>query len=264
MKKFIKLYIPFFCIIAIILLKYYDCIPYYAPAEKKETLISVCIHNDDSIRISFIGDSWAEFHQNEHNCCIVPLLRSLINRPVSIRTCGISGLTSKQLYQQLFIEKSIREVIDWGPNYCIVAIGVNDADRKLGTRYYQKNIKLIIDYLLERQIVPVVLEIPYFNTWRSFKVRKTFDKLEYLMSMAINCSSMDCIEEYRNSFEFLVERESWYEKLIYLKTDDWNQDGYKDSRDIYDDLQMHLNTHGYQILDSCIARLIYQHLQISN
>lgn len=260
MEKYYKFYILISCVILIVLLKFFNYIPYYAPAVENKTFITKGKHNDDSIRIAFIGDSWAEYHQHMHNCCIAALVCSQTNRPVSIRTCGISGLTSKQLYQYLFTKKSITDVIEWGPDFCIVAIGVNDADRKLGKHYYQENIRLIINFLLDRNIVPVVLEIPYFNTWHSFKVRKPFEKLKYLMSMIINFSAMDCIDEYRNTFEVLMEQQNWYEKLIYLKTYEWNQDGYRDTRDIYDDLQMHLNTRGYQILDSCIAQKINRYL----
>lgn len=45
--------------------------PYYTPAEMQDGL-SVLRHKDDTIRIAYIGDSWADRHKNVR--CVIDLL----------------------------------------------------------------------------------------------------------------------------------------------------------------------------------------------
>lgn len=235
---------------------------YYRPARNRHSGTIITKSKSDTIKIAFIGDSWAAMHQN-HQCNIAQLLMSELNIPVEVRTAGVSGLTSKGVYYSIFDNKTIRRVvIDWGPNYCIIAAGVNDSDRKMGIDFYRENMKLIVDFLLVQGITPVLLEIPSYNAWRSFEVRDIYTKLQYLFSMLRNLSSMDCIEMYRNNLIDLIEIQGWTSQVIMICTDSWNSLGYEDERNIYDDLQMHLNESGYKILDSCIASSIRDDVQL--
>ena len=111
--------------------------PYFTPAEKQEGL-SVLNHQDNTIRIGYIGDSWADGHKNVKSV-IDSLVSDAIRHPVFVRTAGISGLTSKYLYYCMFRDDSIKNVIEWGPDFCIVVVGVNDTDRKMGKKYYKEN-----------------------------------------------------------------------------------------------------------------------------
>lgn len=229
---------------------------YYTPAIRRHLETYTMKVKSDTIKIAFIGDSWAEMHQN-HQCIIAQLLLSELSVPVEVRTAGVSGLTSKDIYYSIFDNKSVRSVvIDWCPNYCIIVAGINDSDRKMGIDFYKENMKLIIDFLLSQDITPVLLEIPSYNAWRSFQVRDVYTKLKYLFSMLRNTSSMDCIDLYRNSLADLIEIQGWTSRVILISVDQWNPLGYEDDRGIYDDLQMHLNGDGYEILDSCIASSI--------
>ena len=62
MKKYIVVvFLLLFLTVAFVC--YYSFNPCYWPAEKQSGL-SVQHHNDDTIRIAYIGDSWADFHKN--------------------------------------------------------------------------------------------------------------------------------------------------------------------------------------------------------
>jgi lysophospholipase L1-like esterase len=96
-------------------------------------------------------------------CNIDTLVSNTTWCPVVVRTAGISGLTSKYLYYCIFRDDSIRDVIEWGPDFCFVVAGINDSDRKMGTSFYKENMRLILDLLLEKHITPIVLEIPTYD-----------------------------------------------------------------------------------------------------
>ena len=249
-----------FGIIVLILLVYCACYirPYYSPAIKQEG-VNVIQHDDDTIRIAYIGDSWADGHKRVR-CVIDSIISREINRHVEIRTAGICGLTSKNIYYGLFRDDSMRNVIEWGPDFCFVVAGINDSDRKIGKRYYRENMRLIIELLLDNHIIPIILEIPSYDIWFSFKRRSKTIKLQYLVSMLLTWSKMDCIRDYRNAYKEMISEQKWDDKVINISIGDWNQDGYKDRRGLYDGGLMHLNERGYLVLDSCIAQKIVNYL----
>lgn len=232
--------------------------PYFTPAVKQEGL-KVIAHNDDTIRISYIGDSWIEGYMNVDSN-VDWLVSNDVNRPVVVRKAGISGLTSKNIYNCIFINDSFREVIEWGPEFCFIVAGINDSDRKMGVGYYKENMRLIIKLLLENNIVPIVLEIPSYDINYSFERRNRWVKMKYITSMVLTLSKMDCIDEYRRAFIELLSEENWNNYVITIWSRDWNPEGYKDKRCLYDEGLMHLNKNGYAVLDSCISQKIIDYL----
>lgn len=233
--------------------------PYFSPAHKLDGL-KVMLHSDDTIRVGYIGDSWADGHKRVI-CEIDSFIQDTLGRHVDVRTAGISGLTSKNIYYGIFRDDSMRNVIEWGPDFCFVVAGINDSDRKMGARYYKENMKLIIDLLLENHITPIILEIPSYNIKYSYKRRSRNVKIQYLVSMLFTWSGMDCIKEYREIYNSLLKEHNWNDKVITIRTTDWNPDGYLDVRNLYDEGQMHLNDKGYYVLDSCIAYKIVMQLK---
>ncbi len=236
--------------------------PYYTPAKKQEGL-SVLSHRDDTIRIGYIGDSWADGHNNV-NCDIDSLVSDVTGRPVVVMTAGVSGLTSKNVYYSIFRNDSMRRIIEWGPDFCFVVAGINDSDRKMGKSYYKENMRLIIELLLEKHITPVILEIPSYDIHFSFKRRSRQVKLQYIASMLLTWSKMDCIQDYRNAYNSLIMEQKLERKVITISYKDWNPDGYKDIRDLYDGGLMHLNAKGYSVLDSCISKKIIERINDSS
>jgi len=234
--------------------------PYFSPAHKLYGL-KVMLHYDDTIRVGYIGDSWADGHKRVI-CEIDSFIQDTLGRNVDVRTAGISGLTSKNIYYGIFRDDSMRNVIEWGPDFCFVVAGINDSDRKMGARYYKENMKLIIDLLLDHHIKPIILEIPSYNIEFSYERRSKQVKMQYLISMLFTWSEMDCISEYREAYNSLLNEQKWGDKVITVRCEDWNPLGYKDKRNLYDEGQMHLNDKGYYVLDSCIANKIV--IQLKN
>jgi lysophospholipase L1-like esterase len=220
-------------------------------------------HHDDTIRISYIGDSWAEMHKNI-DCVIDSLVSDAIGSPVVVKTAGISGLTSKYIYNCIFRNDSMRNVIKWGPDFCFLVAGINDSDRKMGKKYYKENMRLILELLLENHITPVVLEIPSYDIRFSYQRRNRQIKFQYLVSMLLTWSKMDCIQDYRDAYNDLIKEEKWECKVITISYKDWNPEGYKDKRGLYDGGLMHLNAKGYSVLDSCISQKIIEFISDSS
>ena len=237
---------------------YYYSKPYYTPASKLDGLNFVN-HKDDTIRVGFIGDSWVYGYRKIH-CVVDSFINNATGNIVCVRTAGVSGLTSKNVYYSIFRNKEFRNVVEWKPNYCIVIAGINDSDRKMGKMYYHENMKLIIDLLLKNNITPVVLEIPSYDIKYSYERRNRKTKILYRVSMLLTWSKMDCIQDYRNSYWNLIRKMDWLDKVITICNTDWNPDGYRDKRDIYDEGRMHLNSKGYHVLDSCISYKIIERL----
>ncbi len=255
--KYVK-WIIFVAVSTIFVVAYYVC-PYYSSAHRLEGLM-IRAHNDDTIRIGFIGDSWAEGHKSV-KCVIDTLVGNATGKSVVVRTAGISGLTSKNIYYGLFRDDSMKNVIEWGPDFCFVVAGINDSDRKVGAGYYKENMKLIITLLLEHHIKPIILEIPSYNIEFSYERRSRQVKMLYLVSMLLTWSEMDCINEYREAYNRLLCEQKWGDKVITIRCNDWNPYGYMDNRNLYDEGQMHLNKKGYLVLDSCIANKIVMQLK---
>lgn len=256
MKRLVWLLIIFF--IVLVGITFLKNLSYFSPAEKQSGFV-VEHHFDDSIRIAYIGDSWAGGHK-AFKCIIDTLVCNAVNRPVIVKTAGINGLTSKNIYYSMFRNKSMRRVIEWGPDFCFVVAGINDTNRKMGKLFYKENMRLIVDFLLENHITPIILEIPSYDIRFAFRRTPRQTKLVYLLSMFLNCSKFDCIEDYRNAYVNLIDEQGWSDKVITISYMEWNPDGYKDVRGLYDGGLMHLNKKGYLVLDSCIANKIIYHL----
>lgn len=236
--------------------------PYYSPAIKQSG-INVRHLQDDTIRIGYIGDSWADGHK-KYKCVIDSIVSIATGKNAETRIAGISGLTSKNVYYSVFRDDSIRHVIEWGPDFCFVVAGINDSDRKMGRSYYKENMRLIIDLLLENHIKPIILEIPTYDILFSYKRRSRQVKLQYLASMFITWSKMDCIEDYRKTYKDLLNEQGWNDQVITISYKDWNPDGFKDKRGLYDGGLMHLNAKGYLVLDTCIAKKMIEVLSVSS
>ena len=241
-----------YVLIIFVIARYCACLlPYYSPAAKCNEYL-VAHKNDDTLRIGFIGDSWAVFYK-QYGLGLSNYLEKRLLHPVEVRSSGVCGLTSKEIYYSMFNVDSIVNIIRWGPDYCVVMAGVNDSDRKLGVDYYKENMCLIIDFLLRNKIVPIVIEIPSYNIRQSFRIRKPVVRLLYLTSMMVNNSSIDCIDDYRIGLAHTIQEKQWEQRIIYIRVKDWNPLGYKDERNLYDGIQMHLNSKGYEVLNHHIA-----------
>ena len=257
LKKLFYLVIFFFIIILclFVLVFKFKYKEYFAIA-KEYSINSIKSSSDDSLNIYIVGDSWAYYHKS-YDDHLAQMIQMRVRKTVSVKSYGICGLTSKGVYNNLFDIASKEYAFTKIPDYCIVFAGINDTDRKVGRLFYKNHIKLIVDYLLKLKVTPVVFEIPHFDIVSSFMSRDYRTQLFYLASMLTTLSRLDCINDYRKQFEETYEEEGWNGKVLYVHSDSWNPNGYKDGRNLYTDDLMHLNDCGYNILDSFIVNTLF-------
>lgn len=250
-KKFLFSFFTLLIGLIGVVMWYYSSIPYYKPAIE-QTGLYVQSHSDDSIRIAYIGDSWADRHR-----FMPPVIDSMLKRQtgkeVKVKVAGISGFISKDIYYSIFNNAKVKDVIMWGPKYCIISAGINDTNKKMGATYYGENMRVIISLLLRYNIIPVVIEIPHYDIRSSFNRMDVMTKIRAIRSMIWTGSSIDCIDRYIQSYDEMLSKYNLREKVITIRRSEWNPDGYTDRRLIYTDDKMHLNVKGYFLLDSCIA-----------
>lgn len=227
---------------------------YYTPAQPLFPYKTIQ-HQDDTIRIAYIGDSWAFGHQS-HQCKIKKMLENELRRPVIVSSYGIGGLTSKEIYHALFELDSLKHYMQKGYNYCFVSAGINDTYKKMSTSYYQKSMDCIIQFLLDNHIHPIIQEIPDYNIQRSFDRQTTKHKLIRHMSMLFNRTNIDCKQNFRCALDELIEEKGYQDAICIIRYKSWNNNYEEDLNKLYIDDQMHLNESGYTALDSVIAKKI--------
>ncbi len=228
---------------------------YYAPAHLR-TPYKTIQHHDDTIRIAYIGDSWAFGHQL-HQCKIKNILKNKLQRPFIVSSYGIGGLTSKEIYHALFELDSFKHFMQKGYDFCYISAGINDTNKKMSTSYYQKSMDCIIQFMLTNHIHPIIQEIPDYNIHRVFEKQTTKDKIIRHISMFVNRTDIDCKQVFRNALDELIQEKDYQDKISIIRYKSWNKDYEKDLNKIYIDDHMHLNEKGYALLDSIIAKEIY-------
>ncbi len=244
----------FICICTIISFRAYH---YYAPPQLREPYkVSNQNIHDDTICIAIIGDSWAYLHKS-HNCKLAQIIEDSIHCSVSVHSFGICGLTSKEIYEQMFDDSEFRLFIQERKyDYCFVSAGINDTYKKMSTRYYKKSMEGIIEFLLSNNIHPIILEIPDYNIIKAYENQKTDKKLLRQLSMYINNISLDCKQDFRDVLEELFQENKHKNKFDILRYKAWNKKYKNDLGELYIHDGIHLNEHGYDVLDSIIAKKI--------
>lgn len=264
MKKY-KIVVFVLLAIVVAFVCYYSYCPCYRPAVK-QTGLNVLHHNDDTIRIAYIGDSWAYNHK-EMKCVIDSTIQAQIGKPVQLRNVGAGGLTSKEIYKGIFANKEFKSVVEWGPDFCFVSAGINDSNIKNGRDNYKENMRLLTSLLLDNHITPVILEIPYYDIYHTFWEMSFVPMYRSIRSMLWTMSPINCIDSYSNAYNDLVNEQQWQNDVITIRRDYWNPNGYEGQKELYTSDRMHLNQDGYFVLDSCIASQIVtflKHRKIKN
>lgn len=250
-KAWVILLLLLLCVITHIAFRAYN---YYAPPKLRQPYKT--FRQDDTIRIAYIGDSWAYMHKN-HNCKLAKMISESIHHPVSVHSFGICGLTSKEIYEALYDNSDFKQFMQAkGFHFCFVSAGINDTYKKISTRYYKKSMEGIIELLLANNIHPIILEIPDYNIIKANDNQKTDKKLLRLLSMFINGTSLDCKQDFRNALDELINEKQYQDKIGVVRYKLWNNKYVHDQRKIYRKDGMHLNSYGYDILDSIITEQI--------
>lgn len=230
---------------------------YYTPPTEREAYI-IPHHHDDTLRIAYIGDSWAAMHK-DHECLIPQLIEDRIHHPVKVSSFGIHGKTSKEIYEKLFDDKEMHSFMMQGYDFCFISAGINDTYKKMSATYYRTSMDNIIHFMLTNHIHPIILDIPDYDIVNAFNRQHPIRKLLRKTSTLITGSQIDCKQEFRNTLIKLIDKSNYQYKVSIIKYQEWNNDYQNDIKRYYLGDDMHLNQIGYMRLDSCIAQHIIQH-----
>ena len=250
-------YILLFILICICTIISFRAYHYYAPPQLQGPY-KVSNHDihDDTTRIAFIGDSWAYMHKG-HNCKIAKIIESSTHRPAAVYSFGVCGLTSKEIYENIFDNKDFRHFLSKRHyEFCYVSAGINDTYKKMYTSYYQHSMDCIIQFLLYYHTHPIIQEIPDYNISLSFVRQKTSKQLLRRLSMMINDIPLDCKQIFRDALDELISEKGYQDKVSIIRYKSWNNDYSNDLKHIYLEDGLHLNEYGYAKLDSIIAHEI--------
>ena len=254
------LYISISLAVCIIMGLAYSFHRYYAPPRIRQPYLTNAAP-DDTLRIAFIGDSWAFMHK-DHSCKIATILEGSIHRPVQILSYGVCGLTSKEIYEKMFDNSDFRLFLSKRRyQYCYISAGINDTYKKMSTSYYQQSVDGIIRLLLSNQIHPILQEIPDYDIHMSFKRQKPSKILLCRLSMIINNTPLDCKQRFRDALDEIIHEKNYADKLSILRYKSWNGNGDKDLKTLYLSDRLHLNENGYTTIDSAIAKIILNSME---
>ena len=233
----------------------YQAYRYYAPPKLRQPY-QINATSDDTLRIAFIGDSWAFMHK-DHECMIPQLLQDTLHRPVKVHSYGVCGLTSKEIYENIFDNSDFKQFLSKRRYaYCYVSAGINDTYKKMSTSYYQQSMDGIIQFLLTNQIHPIIQEIPDYDINLSFERQKTSRKILRRLSMMINNTPLDCKQIFRDALDELIHEKMYSDKVCIIRYKSWNGNGDKDLDNLYRCDRLHLNDNGYITLDRAITKEI--------
>lgn len=246
-KKLIVLLLLFVCLCIFFVYIAYD---YYTPPSPKQPYhIS---NHEDTLRIAYIGDSWAFMHK-DHRCRISQLLEDKLHQPVRVHSYGICGLTSKDIYESMFDNSNFKHFLQKRKYaYCFVSVGINDTYKKMSINYYKKSINGIIQFMLDNNIFPIILEIPDYDIMKSFDKQTYSKKLLRKLSMLVNNTPLDCKQIFRNALNELIQEKKYQNKVRVIRYSSWNSNYHDDLEKLYKGDGLHLNELGYEKLDSVI------------
>ena len=211
---------------------------------------------DDTLRIAYIGDSWAFFHK-EYDSIIEHILGDSLHRPVIVHSFGICGYTSKEIYESMYNNDEFRDFLEQHKySYCFISAGINDTYKKMSTSYYQKSMDGIIQLFLANQIRPIIMEIPDYDIQKTYKWQTADKKALRRLSMLINNTPLDCKQLFREALDELIHKKGYADKVSIIRYQSWNDDYANDLNILYIRDGMHLNEKGYSKLDSVIANTI--------
>ena len=232
--------------------------PYYRLA-KSQGLIMDSIGNfpSDTLKIAFIGDSWAAYHYpHDSMLCYMFSRKGYL---CSVTSKGNVGAKSKEIYHRMY--STTKSVLMGRPKYCVVSAGINDAVAKLGKEYYVHHYMLILLQLLELGIRPVVLEMPEVN-YCAIAGREPWPmRLHHILSSLMTGSELYGFDSYKAALVQAIKKADMQSRIIYISADSWNAAGYQDKRGLYLSDEIHLNAKGYEVLDSCIASEILKDIK---
>ena len=189
---------------------------YYNPASERSAY-TCQQHQDDTLRLAMIGDSWV-FNHYPYNDTLASMIRQIIKKPTIVSAYGLCG-------------------------------SINDTYKKMGAKYYAQNSTNILRFLLKNNIKPILLEIPNYDINYAYEHQTADRKLLRQLSMLLTRSELDCRQEYRQALAHELVKTGIGEQIQIIH--------FPGTLEYYKSDRMHLNEKGYHILDSCIVNEIH-------
>ena len=221
-------------------------------------------HHDDTLRVAVIGDSWAEYHSTlSCDTIFCRFARRLTSTPIECLSTGHSGIASGDVYREMFADREVeyewernfcsQPLLQQHPDYCIVMAGINDMRLFKPVDYYTGNYMLILKFLIENDIRPVVMEMPdvdfeFYNSQRAF-----YQKWAYSMLSLLTKTDNNSAQAYRDGMRQMLKEQGLLNKVVFVPAARWNPGGVAANPQIYLEDRFHLNMAGYHMLDSCMA-----------
>lgn len=227
---------------------------YNEPAKNRHPY-RITNNHTDTIKIGYIGDSWAELHM-KHPCQIAEAIKNTINRPVIMESFGISGFTSKEIYNSFFDNVNFKVFLEEGFDYCVISAGINDTNQKRSPLYYTNSMDCIIQFMLSNKIHPIIIEIPDYDIDKAYEIQKKYKMFLRDIYMYITGYPKNCKDIFRKSLSDLIEKKGYGNKVSIIRYKSWNNNYRKDISTLYQDDGVHLNNTGYNKLDHQIAQTI--------
>ena len=250
--KHLRLPIALLCAFCIAILSFfYD---YYAPPRIKQAY-HIPQHDDDTLRIAYIGDSWAFMHKG-YDSKMERMLTARLHHAVKVQSYGICGLTSKEIYIHLIDDPKMKVFMQQGFDFCFISAGLNDTYKKMSTTYYKVGMDAIIQFLLANKIHPIILEIPDFDIQKAYDRQTTNRKILRQVSMLLTRTPMNCKEHFRHVLHELITEKGYEDKVSILSCISWNGNFSDDLKHLYLNDGMHINVNGYERLDATIVKIV--------
>lgn len=223
-------------------------------------------HEDDTLRVVMIGDSWAGLHSEQGlDSLLGNYLELQTGHPAKVVSKGKGGEKSREIYQLMFEDGQYgtMPLLHAGADYCIVMAGINDAAGNRGTSQYCHHMRLIIQHLESSGIKPVLVEIPDVDIWNIYGGKGIKDMTaDWLRSRMTGCE-MYHFAEYREALKAMLRDDGWMKRVTFVPMSGWNGEGTEINKSLFKADLIHLNERGYERLDSCIASAIADDLKQS-
>lgn len=221
-------------------------------------------HDDDTLRVCIIGDSWAEYHASLSCDTIFQLYANKLGaQPVLCTSRGHGGKMTKEIYRDMFADRTVEHawekdyctqpLLEQHPDYCVVMAGINDLCWQRPVNYYIGNYRRILQLLLDNDIRPVVMEVPAIDVESSDKDRGFYKYVYIRLVSLFSDAGWNEVDAYRQAMRNMLKDQSLVDKVLFIPASWWNEGGVDGSPEIYLDDRLHLNMHGYHVLDSCIV-----------
>lgn len=220
-------------------------------------------HDDDTLRVIIVGDSWAEIHMRL-NCDTIfrQYAAQMTQQPVTCWSRGKGGAMSKEIYHFMFSrlteehpwepDRSTQPLIESHPDYCVLFAGINDAIFQRSTAYSAGNYQLMLRLLLHHGIRPVVMEIPMVDAASAIDYKVWYKRSAYHLKAWILGTRGNQVPQYREAISRMLDETGLRDSVLFIPANRWNPGGWRDTTMFTYD-RIHLNIDGYHKLDSCIV-----------